>query len=1648
MLKECKSRLIGRRKELNGLTSQRDVLVRTLREAEVDFLRLGVDWRRLETELEEVRSNAGSPDMSALGSARQRYRSAPTSAERFASGSRRGRDRAVQSPLDDELGHVSTPGKRRVIRSLLSSVSPLPAAEQELSGLRRWLPSFTGRRRDPNSSKRRSKSRGREAQTLTASMFEGAEAAGEAGQVDALVEGDDGVIRVEHVNAHVTGDRDDGALLEAACGRASITSARRQSTVDTQDGSSGVAHNRHSTALAQRQSNTGAPDASTLALMNEIDRQSIANAQDMLDCDNYELALINEVRRTSEMRRQSGANTQDNGGNHDELALVEEQRRKSEMRRQSRMNEKGAQEAYELAIMDEVRRKSEMHRQTGPNSEDIGDGCDELALIEEVRRNSKTHRPRGVSAHEIQAYESTLMDEVHRQSAVPAASGDAGAGVGDVSTRRSRISKAFQVDPASGRRTISEDCDDLEAVLQGTDRRRRSTGADDSLQMGLAAVVLDENHHQHRQVCEDAGAPFYDVDPVRISVDHRQMTSELHALRMRGSAVQENCIVGLGVMDDMRSDRSGRSGRTASPWDGPPRSASPRDSPRELLDVEVSVREVSRSPVKGDGSPCHRTIAAWELLGSHEHAAGNLKATLLGGAFAEGAFRAGPSGGFQIQKPAGVGPVTITLWEQRLGQVCGDHCVLSVGPASEGVIFSYKPQPGFPGSQPGVAGSQPFQVSGGRERASRGGFVLGDLRGGEVMAPAGAVAAISSADERELAVGSTSLARAGWNHHAFVLGLRTATWYINGTRAVVITRDMMGDSFGLLTVGNSADLRSGDQSNMVLMKRVVVYDGEFSARDAQEEYMRGSEDFEWAARQQSFVEERRLLEGSRRMQTAPITSMVEPTGMVSVGPPQPMMVGPVVPQLLLAHGPGSPMMPQMNSLDGSTRTLMVAAGQPGSPRMPQMSILDDSTRTLMLGVGAPGQGPVMTGPPRHVPASPRSGPGLQLSSGPRSGAAMLLPPQVQPPSHLVPGSPRAARGAPIPGSPVLRPPIVGSPLAGSPPPPIALMTGLGATPPSSMTLSPGPGAPKTAPPMTLMSRAGPPMPGTPPPPMMPGPMIAGLAPGQAPAPMLATAPVLMPMSPPMPGQWPLGMHQAPMQPMPFWPPQGKAYPPGPPPMFMGPPPPGTTWEAVAAPPASQFLGSAPGQFGLGSPPAPPPPVGLTCGLLGPVVPSPAASYAPPQTAPVVALVHPSPRAVASAATILPNAEQPQGTIIASPVSLGREVTLPAPPAATFMPDMPPRAATPEEMLPTDIDMLIAEFMAREPLPRELIRLGPGNYVYGGERVDINVHTRASGKPKLKATNTRFNAGQPVSLRRFANLFEEQLTPAPSPEKAERHSVMGAAPSSDMKMEGPREIMLFNQSAPSSEAVLTSKLAEVERRVALQLAEQPSKTLAIEGGRRSRISSAAVPTQAPMALEAPEMRRDPGMVMAAGGSRSRSQSVGAAVASRPSVSWRERLESAPESFAIQEQRSRSASLAPLVSTPGGPMLAIAGPVTMPMPGGSGGGAIRQRSASVCAPSPRSEPDPLGRSRSATVGHDMRMAAPLRCGSVSVPLGVQLPLGVPTALSPRSSAGPLGVTVPALQSSAPMLANAAGRQNMPLGRGFTFAKPQGRATMTLF
>ena len=51
VLKKCKSKLTGRRKEMSGLRSQRDFLARSLRDAELDFIadeirRAGAHLRR------------------------------------------------------------------------------------------------------------------------------------------------------------------------------------------------------------------------------------------------------------------------------------------------------------------------------------------------------------------------------------------------------------------------------------------------------------------------------------------------------------------------------------------------------------------------------------------------------------------------------------------------------------------------------------------------------------------------------------------------------------------------------------------------------------------------------------------------------------------------------------------------------------------------------------------------------------------------------------------------------------------------------------------------------------------------------------------------------------------------------------------------------------------------------------------------------------------------------------------------------------------------------------------------------------------------------------------------------------------------------------------------------------------------------------------------------------------------------------------------------------------------------------------------------------------------------------------------------------------------------------------------------------------
>jgi len=175
VLQECKSRLVGRRKEMKGLKEQRDFLARSLREAEVDFLRLGSDWRRLEQELEEARGMLTS-EPSVLGSARgfsldrsagsvHRTRSMdPPWSQTLDSGRGRRAHHTEASPGSSQASEsrgrqgladrllMSTPGSRRAgNRSTPSSASQPPNVGGR-GVLGRWSP--LGRKRDSASSSR------------------------------------------------------------------------------------------------------------------------------------------------------------------------------------------------------------------------------------------------------------------------------------------------------------------------------------------------------------------------------------------------------------------------------------------------------------------------------------------------------------------------------------------------------------------------------------------------------------------------------------------------------------------------------------------------------------------------------------------------------------------------------------------------------------------------------------------------------------------------------------------------------------------------------------------------------------------------------------------------------------------------------------------------------------------------------------------------------------------------------------------------------------------------------------------------------------------------------------------------------------------------------------------------------------------------------------------------------------------------------------------------------------------------------------------------------------------------------------------------------------------------------------------------------
>jgi hypothetical protein len=85
-----------------------------------------------------------------------------------------------------------------------------------------------------------------------------------------------------------------------------------------------------------------------------------------------------------------------------------------------------------------------------------------------------------------------------------------------------------------------------------------------------------------------------------------------------------------------------------------------------------------------------------------------------------------------------------------------------------------------------------------------------------------------------------------------------------------------------------------------------------------------------------------------------------------------------------------------------------------------------------------------------------------------------------------------------------------------------------------------------------------------------------------------------------------------------------------------------------------------------------------------------------------------------------------------------------------------------------LDEALGEFLSREGLPRDLVRLGPTDFVYGGERLDVFLSERPGRKPTLKVRSPLYNNGQAVDLQRFASMFEDNFvrprSPSPSPER--------------------------------------------------------------------------------------------------------------------------------------------------------------------------------------------------------------------------------------------------------------------------------------------
>lgn len=94
------------------------------------------------------------------------------------------------------------------------------------------------------------------------------------------------------------------------------------------------------------------------------------------------------------------------------------------------------------------------------------------------------------------------------------------------------------------------------------------------------------------------------------------------------------------------------------------------------------------------------------------------------------------------------------------------------------------------------------------------------------------------------------------------------------------------------------------------------------------------------------------------------------------------------------------------------------------------------------------------------------------------------------------------------------------------------------------------------------------------------------------------------------------------------------------------------------------------------------------------------------------------------------------------------------PALAALPPPPELSAPGADKQGLDVDTAVAAHVARSPMPLQLVRLGRGDYVYGGERVELALIDMPGGVRKLRARHPGYNGGKYMSLKKFAALHEE------------------------------------------------------------------------------------------------------------------------------------------------------------------------------------------------------------------------------------------------------------------------------------------------------